>query len=198
MFACFLIKNSSIFLHREALKRISLLSVATNHHKWPTRDGNHIHMCIFDSSMIIMWKGWNTKEGIYYHQGACSSPLFLISRTFSELSRWFRLCASVQFLTLPIKPNLQFIVSFLMSQHTLLSNSAAPMSGFSPPKRSSVWIAVSVSVLIDLFVQDWLGDWLRWTIVMWHSYRLQYISKEKMRKKQASQNIVEYRIQCSP
>lgn len=31
---------------------------------------------IFDSSMNMIWKEWNTKEGIQYYQGACSSPSF--------------------------------------------------------------------------------------------------------------------------
>lgn len=111
----FFIRNCS-FLPKTCWKEsycYRLIQITTTH------PGHHIRMCRFNSSMNIMWKRWNTKEGFHYYQGVCSSPSFLISQAFSELSRVFFFPLALLLISDPaIKSKLWFIPSF-SAPHTL-------------------------------------------------------------------------------
>lgn len=87
--------------------------------------------------------------GIHYYQGACSSLSFLISWAFSELSRVFFPPASL-LISGPAN-KIQIVIHPIFLSTTLLSDPLKPpYQVLKPWERSSVWIIVSISILIDL------------------------------------------------
>lgn len=140
-------KTAPLFLASGKKSRCYMLLQITT--KRPSR---HIHMWIFDSSMNIMWKGVKYKRGYPLLSGGHgrSTPSFLISRTFSELSRVFFFPPLLLLISDPANKIQIVIHPIFLTTHSTVSPSHTPMPRFKPRKRSSVWIIVSVRILIDL------------------------------------------------
>lgn len=115
------------------------------------RPSGHIHMWIFDSSMNIMWKGAKYKREYPLQSWSTVLPFIF---NFTDIFWTFKGISSPPLPLLLISDpanKIQIVIHpIFLSATTTVRPSHAPMPRFKPRKRSSVWIIVRVSILIDL------------------------------------------------